>query len=163
RSSPSASTTARADAGRSWGFLARRPITRSDSPAGIPAIFCTGGGGAMQAAALRGPRGSWGWKGDSPGGRRERTAPRRDRCGGGAAGLVRRHEGGGADQHASLGELFLALRGAGQAEVEDLDAGRLALQPEVGGLDVPMDQPPLVDGGQPLGNLGADAKHLVYR
>src|SRR3712207_7530002 len=50
-----------------------------------------------------------------------------------AVGLLGGHEGGRADDGPGLGELGLALGGAGQAEVEDLDPGRLPLQPQVGG------------------------------
>ena len=34
-------------------------------------------------------------------------------------------------------------------------------EPDVGRLDVPVDQPAGVGGGQPLGDLPADAQHLL--
>ena len=51
--------------------------------------------------------------------------------------------------------------GAGQAEVGDLDALDAVLQQDVGRLDVAMDQPLLVRGRQPLGDLQADAQDLL--
>ena len=50
--------------------------------------------------------------------------------------------------------------GPGQAEIEDLDAAAAAFQPDVGRLDVAVDQAVLVGRRQPLGDLPADAQHL---
>ena len=53
--------------------------------------------------------------------------------------------------------------GSGQAEVEDLHAVRLRLQPDVGRLDVAVDQPALVGRRQSPRHLPADAEHLGQR
>ena len=49
---------------------------------------------------------------------------------------------------------------AGQAEIDDLDPAPPLLQPDVGRLDVAVDQAPGVGRGQALGDLPADAQHL---
>ena len=50
-----------------------------------------------------------------------------------------------------------------QAEIEDLHAAFFALQPDVGRLDVPVDQTAFVGGRQALGHFPADAQHFRQR
>ncbi len=86
----------------------------------------------------------------------------------GAAGLLRRHVRRRADDGP-----FLRQRGVGrrtrQAEIEDLDAAsgrrrsRLAFQPDVGGLDVAVDQAAGVGRGQAEGDLPADTADFIDR
>ena len=53
------------------------------------------------------------------------------------------------------------IDGAGQAEVGDLDALDAIFQQDVRRLDVAMHQPLLVGGGQPFGDLHADAQDFL--
>ncbi len=74
--------------------------------------------------------------------------------------LLGRHVGGRADDRAGLGQMGLVAQGPGQAEIEDLDAPSVTFQPEIGRLDVAVDQSSLVRGGQSFGRFPADAQHF---
>ena len=61
---------------------------------------------------------------------------------------------------AGLGQARVLGRGPGQAEIEDLDAAARRLQPDVGRLDVAVNQAALVGRRQTFGDLPADAQRL---
>lgn len=89
-----------------------------------------------------------------------------------AGGLLGRHERRRADNGPGLREVRLVAGRAGQSEVEDLGAelpglasgARLGFfQPQVRWLDVAMNQPVVVGGGQALRHLAANAKNVCDR
>ena len=81
-----------------------------------------------------------------------------------APGLLRRHVGGRADDHAQLRQPFVPLGRLGQAEIEDFHpAAGGGVQPDVGRLDVAVDQPVLVRRRQPPGDFPAQFQDLVHR
>jgi hypothetical protein len=77
-----------------------------------------------------------------------------------ALGLLRGHVQRRAGDEAGLRQLHV-LRRPGQAEVGQLDVAGALLQQDVGRLDVAVDQPLGVGGGQPGGRLRADAQDLL--
>ena len=80
-----------------------------------------------------------------------------------ALALLRRHVRRSADDRALLRELVFLPDRPRQAEIQDLHPALLALQPDVGRLDVPMDQAVFMGGRQSLGHFPADAQHLRQR
>ena len=80
-----------------------------------------------------------------------------------AAGLFRRHERGGAEDGPGLRQVGIVGGGASQAEVEDLDPPALPFKPDVGRLDVAVDQAVPVCDGKPLGDLSTDTERLLQR
>ena len=62
-----------------------------------------------------------------------------------------------------LGDVHVLARVSGQSEVEDLDSADRRLQPDIGRLDVAVDQAALVGGGQAGGHLAAQPQHQVDR
>ena len=78
-----------------------------------------------------------------------------------AADDLRRDVGGGAQEHARLGELAFGLQQPGDPEVQQLQAlDALAGEEEVVRLDVAVDDPPLVRAGQGQGGPPHDRQHL---
>jgi hypothetical protein len=80
-----------------------------------------------------------------------------------AGGLLRGHVLGRAGDGPVHRQGRLATDQARQAEVEDLHPPALPLQPDVGRLDVAVDQPLLVGRRQPLGDFAADAEGVGQR
>ncbi len=88
-----------------------------------------------------------------------------------ALALLGRHVRGSAHDSAQLRELGFRADRAGQAKVENLHAasgrGRSwrakSFEPDVGRLDVAVDQPTLVRRRQAQRDLPADTQHLGYR
>jgi len=80
-----------------------------------------------------------------------------------SVGLFGRHEGWGANDRPLAGQARVVTDRPGQAEVEDDDPAPLPLQPDIVGLEVPVDQADGMGGVQPLGNLAADPRDLGRR
>ena len=162
-----ASATARAEDGRSAGFLASRSMIRSESAGGSAASTWDGGGGvwvemARSVLMVSVPRERRFARGHpvQDAAEAEQVAAVIDFP---ALGLLGRHVRRRADDRPLLRELAFRSGGSGQAEVQDLHAVGFRLQPDVGRLDVAVDQPALVGRRQSQGHLPADAQHLGHR
>ncbi len=90
----------------------------------------------------------------------ERVQVGRGRCGRPVHPL-RRQVGRGADQHPGLGDRSFVGR-VRDPEVSELDQP-IRPDQQVSWLDVPVDQPGPVGGGQPAGRLGDDVHHVLGR
>ncbi len=80
-----------------------------------------------------------------------------------ALGLLRGHVGRRAQNVAGLRQMHVLLRQAGQAEVDDLDPAAAGFEPDVGGLDVAVDQSARVRRRQARRDLPADTQDLGQR
>ncbi len=80
-----------------------------------------------------------------------------------APGLLGRHVGRSAHDRADMSDLDFVPIGPGHPEIEDLDPTVGCLEPEIGRLDVAMDQAIAVCGGQARGNLSCQSKHQIDR
>lgn len=80
-----------------------------------------------------------------------------------ATGLFGRHIGGRAEHDAGLRQLLLFGGGASQAKIKQLDAAGLRFQPNIGRLDIAMNQPVFVRLRQARGNLASDAQDFAER
>ena len=90
----------------------------------------------------------------------EQVAPGVDRE---PLGLLGGHVGRRAEDGPGRGQVLEVALGPGEAEVEDPDPAPGGFEPDVGRLDVAVDQPARVGRRQPLGDLAADPERLVDR